>query len=378
MSRFKLMAVAAAAALAFAASPAAAETIAIVNARILTAGPQGTIENGTVVIKDGAIASVGSGNRAPAGARVIDAQGGVVTPGFFATGSSLGAIEVSAVGSDLGVTNPDVSAAFDVQYGLDPSSTLIPVARLGGITRAIVMPQVQGGDGGQHRDDGAADFAGSGPSSVSHALFAGQAAVIQLGNGTDILVRPRVGMVVPFGNGGARIAGGARGAEIVALKALFADVRDYARNRDAVRRGSYREMSLSPAQRVPLRTCGDSDFLREAAPVLTALAKLAEVQVFDDEAAFNAATQSLPVVVRGASRLALHVEIDVAAERERLSKEIARLEGEIAKATAKLGNEGFVARAPATVVAQERQRIADFTSTRDRLRDQLSRLAPSA
>ena len=138
------------------------------------------------------------------------------------------------------------------------------------------------------------------------------------------------------------------------------------------------EMSLSPAQRVPLRTCGDNDFLREAAPVLTALTKLAEIQVFDDEAAFNAATQALPVVVRGESRLALHVEIDVAAERERLSKEIARLEGEITKATAKLANEGFVARAPAAVVAQERQRIADFTSTRDRLRDQWSRLAPSA
>jgi len=137
-------------------------------------------------------------------------------------------------------------------------------------------------------------------------------------------------------------------------------------------------MSLSPAQRVPLRAFGDNTFVREAAPVLTALAKLADVQVFDDEAAFGQATQALPVVVRGESRLALHVEIDVAAERERLSKEIARLEGEIVKATAKLANEGFVARAPATVVAQERQRIADFTSTRDRLRDQLSRLAPSA
>ena len=168
------------------------------------------------------------------------------------TGADTDAARRAGIGSDLGVTNPDVSAAFDVQYGLDPSSTLIPVARLGGITRAIVMPQVQGGDGGQHRDDGAADFAGSGPSSVSHALFAGQAAVIQLGNGTDILVRPRVGMVVPFGNGGARIAGGAGGAEIVALKALFADVRDYARNRDAVRRGSYREMSLSMADLEPL------------------------------------------------------------------------------------------------------------------------------
>ncbi|WP_298831389.1 valine--tRNA ligase [uncultured Piscinibacter sp.] len=138
------------------------------------------------------------------------------------------------------------------------------------------------------------------------------------------------------------------------------------------------EMNLSPAQRVPLRACGDNDFLREAAPVLVALAKLAEVQVFDDESAFARATQHLPVVVRGEVRLALHVEIDVAAERERLGKEVTRLEGEIAKATAKLANESFVARAPAAVVAQERQRIAEFTSTRDRLRDQLERLGPSA
>ncbi|MBP5988761.1 MAG: valine--tRNA ligase [Piscinibacter sp.] len=138
------------------------------------------------------------------------------------------------------------------------------------------------------------------------------------------------------------------------------------------------EMSLSPAQRVPLRAIGDQVFLREAAPLLAALAKLSEVQVFDDEAAFAQATRTAPVVVRGASRLALHVEIDVAAESERLGKEIARLEGEIGKATAKLANESFVARAPAAVVAQERQRIADFTATRDRLRDQLARLGPSA
>lgn len=247
MGRFKLLTLAAAAVLAFAASPAAAETVAIVNARIMTAGPQGTIENGTVVIRDGRIDSVSSGSRTPAGARVIDARGGVVTPGFYATGSELGAVEVGALGNDLGVTNPDVSAAFDVQYGLDPSSTLIPIARWGGITRAVVMPEVQGGNDGEHRDDGQADFAGSGPSSVSHALFAGQAAVITLDSGTDLLVKPKVGMVVPFGRAGARIAGGARGAEIVALKALFADVRDYARNRDAVRRGAYREMSLSIA-----------------------------------------------------------------------------------------------------------------------------------
>ena len=122
---------------------------------------------------------------------------------------------------------------------------------------------------------------------------------------------------------------------------------------------------------------GDQAFLREASPVLKALAKLSEVNVLDDEAAFSKATQQSPVVVQGESRVALHVEIDVAAEKERLSKEIARLQGEIAKAQGKLSNESFVARAPAAVVAQEQQRIADFTAALARLQDQWGRLGPS-
>lgn len=137
------------------------------------------------------------------------------------------------------------------------------------------------------------------------------------------------------------------------------------------------EMSLSPAARVPLNGYGDPSFLREAAPVLKALAKVSEVNIFDDEAAFSAATSQSPVVVQGESRLALHVEIDVAAEKERLNKEITRLQGEIAKASGKLSNESFVARAPAAVVAQEQQRIADFTAALARLQDQLARLGPS-
>ena len=80
----------------------------------------------------------------------------------------------------------------------------------------------------------------------------------------------------------------------------------------------------------------------------------------------------------GEARLALHVEIDVAAEQARIAKEVARLEGEVAKATAKLSNESFVARAPASVVDQEKARIADFSATLVRLRDQAARLARSA
>jgi valyl-tRNA synthetase len=71
----------------------------------------------------------------------------------------------------------------------------------------------------------------------------------------------------------------------------------------------------------------------------------------------------------------LKVEIDVAAERVRLAKEIEKLEKLISIAQGKLSNEGFVARAPAAVIDQEKQRVADFTATLEQLKPQLAKLA---
>ncbi|WP_373764426.1 valine--tRNA ligase [Delftia acidovorans] len=138
------------------------------------------------------------------------------------------------------------------------------------------------------------------------------------------------------------------------------------------------EMGVSPAQRLPLlavaSSADESQFLLTNAAVLQNLAKLSEVKVFDDEAAWAEAAQAAPVCVVGEARLALFVEIDVAAEKARLSKEAARLEGEITKANAKLGNEAFVAKAPPAVIDQEKKRVADFGATLIRIQEQLARL----
>jgi valyl-tRNA synthetase len=114
--------------------------------------------------------------------------------------------------------------------------------------------------------------------------------------------------------------------------------------------------------------------MREAAPLLRALAKVSEVEVIAEEADFVRRTRLAPVAVQGEARLALHVEVDVDAERERLGKEAARLAGEIAKAEARLANESFVARAKPAVVAQERQRLADFAETLAKVQAQLQQL----
>ena len=150
--------------------------------------------------------------------------------------------------------------------------------------------------------------------------------------------------------------------------AAEADVAELKAQVEAVRalRG---EMSLSPAQRVPLIAQGDAATLRRNGPYLAALAKLSQVDVVD-----TLPDAGAPVQIVGTARLMLHVEIDVIAERARLDKEIARLEGEVAKANGKLGNASFVERAPAAVVDQEKARLAQFNETLNRVREQRAKL----
>jgi valyl-tRNA synthetase len=134
------------------------------------------------------------------------------------------------------------------------------------------------------------------------------------------------------------------------------------------------EMNVSPATKLPLHTLGDDTFIASIAPVLQSLAKLSAITQHESEASWNKACGASPVAVNGDARMSLYMEVDVGAEKARLSKEITRLEGEIARANGKLGNEAFVAKAPPAVIEQERKRVAEFAATVAKLTEQIGKL----
>lgn len=130
------------------------------------------------------------------------------------------------------------------------------------------------------------------------------------------------------------------------------------------------EMNLSPAQKVPLQITGEQQMLTEFSPYLLAMGKLSDVEIMK----YDLPAADAPVAIVGEFRLMLKIEVDAAAESERLMKEISRVEGEISKASSKLGNPSFIERAPAKVVTQEKDRLAGFNATLDKLKEQLRKL----
>jgi imidazolonepropionase-like amidohydrolase len=171
---------------------AAAQTLAVIHARIADDGGDTTL-----IVRDGKIAEVGAGLAPPNDVRVIDAGGRLVTPGLMNAGTQLGLVEVSSLAdtSDQSVQKSQLGPAFDIQYALNANSTLLPRARADGLTRAGVYP---GGSGAPP--------------------FAGLAATIRLAEGPAILDRPRAMMMVDLGGMAAANVGGSRAAAWILLR----------------------------------------------------------------------------------------------------------------------------------------------------------------
>lgn len=180
---------------------------------------------------------------------------------------------------------------------------------------------------------------------------------------------------------------GSRKAEDEAsiMVAPYPKAEDFARSDDADRavavtkkmieavRSLRSQMMLPPSQKVPLAIQGPKEIAAAVAPFLQGLARLESVDLVDNIDTLNQDAIA-PVSIVDDWRLMLVVKIDVAAERARLEKEIERLQNEVRKCEAKLGNERFVSKAPEAIVNQEKARLADFLKALQNNTEQLAKL----
>lgn len=217
--------VAGAAAAAAAAGPALAQSVFIENARVVTAGPQGVIENGDVHISDGVVAAVGAGLAAPAGATVIDGAGRTVTPGVFAAYSTLGLEELSLDAEANDASTRDdfpLSASLSAADAFNPTSSLVAINRAGGVTRALAAPE---------------------PGSK---IFGGRAAVVDLSGRIASVTRPDAAQNVVMGYAGAARTGDSRMAAWATLRDYLDEARAYAANpRDYKSRARDNDMNFA-------------------------------------------------------------------------------------------------------------------------------------
>ncbi len=197
------------------------ETFAITNARILPVSSP-AIERGTVVVRNGRIVSVGAAVAVPAGARAVDAAGRIVTPGLVDSATHIGIVEIglSAEGTaDESTTDTGLSAAFTVVDAFNPNATAVPITRVEGITRVLVMP------------------AGTGN------VIRGQGAILALTgeHAPAAVTRAPAAMFAALGEAGAAVAGGSRSTAILRLREALDDARDFAVNRVAYNTARRRE-----------------------------------------------------------------------------------------------------------------------------------------
>jgi len=192
---------------AFAAAPAAAQTLAITGGRVVIGDGSEPIDGGTVVIRDGRVVAAGANVAVPPGAQVVDARGKWVTPGVVAGFSRIGLVEVDAVDAtnDTQANTSPFNAALDIAPAINPEATAVAVSRAAGVTRAVVSP------------------------STGRSIFGGQGAVIDLGGDMHPITRARLFQYVELGEDGANDAGGSRASAHALLRNALREARDLSR-----------------------------------------------------------------------------------------------------------------------------------------------------
>ena len=191
---------------AFLAAPAAAQSVAITNAKLVIGDGSAPIEGGTVIVRDGRVVAAGRSVAVPAGTATVDAGGRWVTPGIVAGFTRMGIVESDGVEetNDTAARGSPFHAAIDIAPAVNPATSSIPLNRAEGITRAIVAPDTDG------------------------SIFAGLGAVIDLGTDRSPITKPRAFQFMEYGGGGSR-RGNSRPAMVAMFRNALAQVKDYVR-----------------------------------------------------------------------------------------------------------------------------------------------------
>lgn len=191
-------------------APAIAQNVLIRNATVHTVGPQGSLPGADVLVEAGIIRTVGQGLVAPDGVLVVEADGRPLTPGLFAGLTGIGIEEVSAEpsGNDGALSYPaplmpQMRPEFDVATAYNPRSTLLPIARRGGLSWTVLA--AGSGEGG--------------------SIVAGQGAAVRLDGGFDAPYGQSSALFVNLGGRLAPLSGNSRAAQYMLLEQAFAEAR---------------------------------------------------------------------------------------------------------------------------------------------------------
>ncbi len=203
------------------AADAAKKVIALSGGRLLTVS-HGTIENGVLVMADGKITAVGEAGKVtiPAGAEVVDAHGMTIYPGLIDPESNFGLTEISADESsnDLAEASDEIMPHMHVYDAFHAETELIPVARLNGVTNAVVAPATADTIAGQ-------DIFIQMYGADRDQMILGRDVALAMNYGAD---QRRRG-----GRGGKSEFPSTRMGLITQLRQTFLDVQDYENRRDA-------------------------------------------------------------------------------------------------------------------------------------------------
>ena len=204
-----------------AAADAPAPPVAIEHATVFVPGGP-PLKDATVVLAGGKVAAVGTGVAVPAGARRIDAQGKVVTPGLIDAFAEAGLVEIEAEDSanDTHAKGGALLPSFRLRDGYNPRSAVVPISRAEGVTTVVLEPQ--------------------------SGILAGEAAAVDLAGDRleRAVVRDAAAQVAVITDGSVTAFAGARGEAWRKLRTALEDARFYATHRAAYDDNRSRPLSL--------------------------------------------------------------------------------------------------------------------------------------